>query len=50
MEKSITVKEDLWRKLNKAKYDLNLHTISEVIERLFEISKKINLEEKKKCQ
>ena len=42
MEKSITVKEDLWRKLNKAKYDLNLHTISEVIERLFNIVKKIN--------
>jgi len=46
--KAITVPDELWRKLNKAKYDLNLHTISDVIERLFNIVKKINLEEKKK--
>ena len=47
MEKSITVKEDLWRKLNKAKYDLNLHTISEVIEKLFSIVEKIKNGRKK---
>jgi len=45
---TITVPDELARKLNKAKYDLNLSTISDVIERLFKIAQKINLEEKKK--
>ena len=38
---TITVDEDVWRELNKAKYNLNLHTISEVIKRLLKITKKI---------
>lgn len=38
---TITVPHDLSLKLNKAKYDLNLPTISDVIERLFKIAKKI---------
>lgn len=38
---TITVPHNLAVKLNKAKYNLNLPTISEVIERLFEIAKKI---------
>lgn len=45
--KIITVPYDLARKLNKTKYDLGLTTISDVIERLFKITEKINLEEKK---
>ena len=44
---TITVSDKLARKLNKAKYDLNLHTISDVIERLFNIVQKINSKEKK---
>ncbi len=39
--RTITVDEDVWRELNKAKYDLNLPTISEVIVRLLKIAKKI---------
>ena len=38
---TITVPTNLAKKLNKAKYDLNLPTISDVIERLFKIVGKI---------
>ncbi len=38
---TITVPHNLAIKLNKAKYDLNLPHISDVIERLFKISQKI---------
>lgn len=39
--KTITVEDEIWKKLCKAKLDLNLSTISDVIERLFKIVKKI---------
>ena len=38
---TITVKDELARELNKIKYDLGLSTISEVIDRLLNIAKKI---------
>lgn len=38
---TITVKDNLARELNKVKYNLGLKTVSEVIERLFKIAKKI---------
>ena len=38
---TITVDEDVWRELNKTKYNLGLSTISEVIKRLLKITKKI---------
>jgi len=38
---TITVEADVWKKLNKIKYDLGLSTISEVIRRLLKISQKI---------
>lgn len=44
---TITVPHNLAIKLNKAKYDLNLPTISDVIERLFEIAKKVEHGRKK---
>ena len=42
---TITVPDKLAKKLNKAKYNLNLPTISDVIERLFNIVQKINSKE-----
>ena len=45
---TITVADKLAKELNKIKYTLGLHTISDVIERLLTISKKINSEENKK--
>ena len=44
---TITVDENVWRELNKAKYDLNLPTISEVIRRLLKIAKNIKNGRKK---
>jgi len=46
--KTITIDDSIWRELTKAKYDLNLHTISEVIERLFKIARKIEKIENEK--
>ena len=42
-KRTITVKEDLWLRLNRAKYEFELETIDQVIRRLFEIAKDINL-------
>jgi len=39
--KTITVEDDIWKKLNKIKYDMNIPSISDVIEKLLNITRKI---------
>ena len=43
LQKTITVKESVWKKLNKTKYTFGCDTISEVIERMFKIVNKIEV-------